>query len=217
MISATLQTNTPEQQTALAALGIKSQDLDQVGTRILASYNQATPHDTANAAGTYAYLAAVRAARDILCPLGWVPLRKDSLEFVVQTERNLFLLVSSGDKNTGVVGSDPKTKNPKGTQTRKVVARNADQLLLWPDAEPLEKVLNDGSISTWFLLYHVSPKEGVMRMELSLPVSFDMEEFKVNGWQQRIILDSVEFSPSPTFQDPEFASDFEIEIKRKAI
>lgn len=215
-MTTTLQPNTPEQQKTLKTLGINPQLLCEIGTRILAAYNQATPHDAANAAGSFAYFAAVKASRDILCPQGWAPLRKHNLEFVVQLGRNLLLLVSSGDKNTGFVGDvEPKTKNPKGNQTRKVVAKNANQLYLWPEMEPPEHILDFDSAPAWFLLYHIDPKEGIMRMELSLPIGFDIEELRVDGWKQRIILQSIEFNPSPTLPDSDFADEFEVEIRRK--
>jgi hypothetical protein len=217
MQTATLQPNTQEHREALKTLGLKVSDLTEIGTRILAGYNRATPHDAANAAGSFAYFDAVKAPRDILRTSGWIPFQKFHIEFTAHPEMNLLLMVSSGDKNTGFFGVDPKTKNPKGNQTLKVVNNNAKQMSFWPEMEPQRQTLIIDSAPTWILLYHVNPKDNLMRMELSLPIHFDLEGDCVDGWRQRIILDPIGFSPSSAPPEQDFASDFDIEIKRKTL
>ena len=70
---------------------------------------------------------------------------------------------------------------------------------------------------TWILLYHFDVKKGQMRMELSLPKTFDWDERKVTGWEKRIILEPIAFDADSIeiFPDPEFDPEIEIKIRRK--
>jgi len=204
----------PRHTNAMNDLGLKLGWFKEIGQKVLTSYLQATPNDAANAAGTYAYLAAVRAVRDILCKNGWEIQRRHNLELTVLTEREIVLLVSSGDKYTGNEGYEPHTKNPKGTQTQEIVDRNLGQKSLWKEMEP--KACGDlDKAPTWILLYHIDLKNNEMRMEVSLPISFDTQEWKVNGWEKRVILPSIEFDVTPVDITPDFAPEIEIEINRR--
>ncbi len=210
----TLIPNTIEHANSMNDLGFKPEWFKEIGQRVLTSYLQATPNDAVNAAGTYAYLAAVRAVRDILCKNGWEIQRRHNLELTVLTEKEIVLLVSSGDKYTGKEGKEPQTKNPKGTQTQDIVDQNLGQMFLWEKME--RKACGDlDKAPTWILLYHVDLKNNEMRMEVSLPISFDLQELKVNGWKKRVILPSIEFDVTPEEITPDFAPDIEIEIKRR--
>ena len=212
----TLIPNTIEHTATMNDLGFKPEWFKEIGERVLTSYLQATPNDAANAAGTYAYLAAVRAVRDVLFRNGWEIQREHNLEMTVLAEREIVLLVSSGNRFTGNEEYEPQTKNSKGTQTQKIVDQNYTQLLLpWKETEPKTCVSLDKA-STWILLYHIDRKSNEMRMEVSLPISFDMQELKVNGWEKRLILPSIKFDATPKDITPEFAPEIKVEIKRKS-
>lgn len=216
MKDTTLIPNTIEHTNIINDLGLEAEWLKEIGQRLLTSYQQATPNDAANAAGTYAYLGAVRAVRDILCTKGWEKQRECNLELTILTEREIVLLVSSGDKYTGHENHEPHTKNPKGTQTQKVIDTNCrQQLFPWKKTEQKACVSLD-NVTTWILLYHVDTKNNEMRMEISLPISFDMHEFKVNGWEKRILLPSIKFDETHKNIIPEFAPESNIEIKLRS-
>jgi hypothetical protein len=213
MKSTILILGTPEHINTMNDLGFELEWFDEIGQRVLTSFLQATPNDAANVAGTYAYLAAVRAVRDILCTNGWEKQREHNLELTVLTEREIVLLVSSGDKYTGHESYKPHTKNPKGTQTQKVVDQNYRQRLFpWEKIEP-KACMSLDKATTWILLYHIDTKNKEIRMEVSLPISFDIHEFKVNGWEKRVILPSIKFDETPKDITPEFAPESNIEIK----
>ena len=218
MLLPIIQPNTDEHTQKLHSFGLSVNIFVEVGTRILAAYNQTTPNDAANAAGTYAYLAAVRALRDVLAAYGWQPHKKLNLEMVKPPSGRFFIIPSSGDKYTGFDGIEPKTRNPKGNQTIDLVARNRrnrNQGSLFPDMEPVIPVFDPESTPTWFLLYHIDKKE--MRMELALPVNIDIDDLRVDQWRERIKLESIKFdhTPIPPTFTPEFTPDFDIEIRRK--
>lgn len=216
MQSSTIQPGTPEHRQALGSLGLPLDSFTEIGTRILAAFNQATPNDAANAAGSYAYFAAVRALRDGLCSLGWESYTKHNLEMVVSPERQMAIIVSSGDKNTGLNGQEaPKTKNQKGNKTREIVASNQIQMYLFSEMEPPQPIYDQEAITTWFLLYHVDLINSEMRMELSLPVNMDLTDLRVDRWSRRINLSSINFDPIPTVHTDGSKTEFEIEIRRK--
>lgn len=215
MQSATMLPDSPDQINALDNLGLKQEMLLDVGLRILTAYSLATPHDAVGAAGTYAYLAAVKSIRDILKKEGWEPLQENNMEMINHQEQNINILVSSGDRFTGKKEREPSNKNPKGTRTSQIVSNNPRQPYLFPamnKAAQLEK----GSTPTWFLFYHVDLKQEEMRMELSLPSSYDLERRKIHGLVERIILSPVEFDGYNIEIEEEFAPEFEFEIKRKS-
>ena len=126
MQTTTYQPNTTDHQNILQTLGLQEKHLREIGTRALASYTSTTDDDAIGAAGQYAYLAAVRATREFLRPVGWTRYKKkgQNIEFAALPSKNILLCTSSGDKNTGLE-AEPKTKNPKGAQTQRIVNNNA--------------------------------------------------------------------------------------------
>lgn len=210
-----LEPNSHEHNTSLYALGLKLEWLQEIGARILTAFSQTTRHDALNAPGSYAYFAAVRSTRDILCLQGWSVYRQSNLELIRHEKKDISLLVSSGDKYTGDKDVEPSTKNPKGTQTIKIVVQNSQCLYLFPEMnEPFLR--KPESSPTWFLLYHIDPFKEKMHMELSLPTSFDKQELKVYGWRQRLLLPDIDFSSSSITIAPDFTTDPVIEVRRKS-
>lgn len=206
--------NTSPQLEIINTLGLKNEWLQEIGKRALAAYNQTTANDAASAAGSYAYFAAVRGTRDILRPQGWEPDVRHNLELTENSESNISIIVSSGDKYTGIESGTPKTKNTKGNQTHKIVSFNANQYRL-PTME--YKVKNISLQKTWILLYHVDMKRKEMRIELSLPIKIDIDDLRVSEWHQRIIVPSIDFRNTPSIHndDETHISEYKVELQRK--
>ncbi|MCW5212330.1 hypothetical protein VU04_05420 [Desulfobulbus sp. TB] len=179
----------------------------------MAEYRRTTAHDAVTASGSYAYLEAVRCVRDLLCRKGWEKITKNSLEITALPERQVNVIVSSGNKYTGNKRIDPSTKNRKGKQTQKIVRSNMEQLPLFPELN--QAVHKSDSNSTWIFLYHVDIKAAEMRMELSLPVEFHKDTKQVNKWEKRIILPSISFDTFDSTPKPATAPEAEIEIAIK--
>ena len=198
----------------LNEIGINKQAMVDIGNRILAGASQTTHHDAINASGSYAYLAGVRALRDVLCLQGWKKNPKGNLELTSHPDKDVHLLVSSGNKYTGDRHSLPRTKNKKGSQTKNVVHQNAHHPYLFPEMNQIFKPKPDAS-QTWFVLYYIDRKKSEMRMEVSLPISFDENELRVTGWIKRIILDPIKLDHSPIVQEPEYAEIPPFDISRK--
>jgi hypothetical protein len=200
----------------LEGYGLPTIDLlGQITERMLSASLQATPHDALNAAGTFAYLAGVRAKRDILVPHGWVPERINNLELTAHPDRKVALMVASGDKLTGNVDDEhhPRTRNHKGSQTTNRVNFNSRQLTFlgdgW-DAPSNKKAISN----TWILLSHIDRVAKEMRFEISLPIGMD-DSGHVDRWEKRLIIPSIPFGDKPIPVKPDFAPDAEIIIRRR--
>jgi len=212
-----IQPGTQEHKHALESFGLTPSIFQDIGARIFGGYSQATPNDVQTAAGTYAYFTAIRALRDILCPLGWELHREGNIEMVLAASSQFAITASSGDKNTGRNEDEPQTRNSKGSQTSELVFKNRNQTCLFPEMESNQPSYDPDRTPTWFLLYHVDSDKDEIRMELSLPIDIDVDTLKVNQWKERIILSEVKFDGTPINKanQHELYSDFDIEIKRK--
>ncbi len=195
--------------------GLRSEWIEEVAEKILTAFNQVTPNDAVCAAGFYSYLTGVRALRDVVCPKGWERLRENNLEITRNPENGVALLVSSGDINTGNKNKTPKTKNPKGEGTKKIVSQNSDGCHLWPEFD--EKHTKEVSVGQyWYFLYCVDLNKKQMRTEISLPVGKDFFGSRIDDWKIRIIPPAIDFEPSVVITNPEFAETFDFEIRRKS-
>jgi len=206
--------DTPRHFDQLQELGLEIEWLTEVGLKALAAYNQTTVHDALTAPGTYAFFEAVRSLRDILCPKGWEIVRQHNLELTKHPDHNTLIIISSGTKDTGKEYGHPMTKNPKGKQTKKVVAYNAKQIRL-PGMEYNFDVKEEGQATVWMLLYYIDMARAEMRLELSLPIKMDIDEMRVDGWHKRIVLPSIKLDPTPILSHPEFAPELPLELKRR--
>lgn len=196
----------------LRKIGIK--ELREIGEKILTAYRRATPHDALAAAGEFAYLEGVCSLRNILCPRGWEKKSDNNLELTVSPEKEISIVVSSGNKYTGNEKILPSTRNKKGKQTRRIVYSNVEQLHI-PGFKKRTK--EQTCYSTWIYLYYIDNKNCEMRMELSLPIQFD-KNLKITNWQKRIILSPIPFDPTstPVILSHKSAPEPEIEIRRRA-
>ena len=191
MYARVITPSSPDYFESLEELSLTPKHLLEIGSRALSAYNQGTDNDAKVAPGTRAYLEAIKAKRDLLCPEGWDKKCENGIELTVNQKSGISLIVSSGDKNVAVYERFPKTKNKKGRETVSIVLENNRQHFL-PDFEP--KISNVVKGKTWVLLYHFDVKNRQLRLELSLPVEMDMDNLRVTGWDKRIILPPIDFS-----------------------
>jgi len=204
-----------EHNDALGGIGLNRRALFEICEKILSGASQITENDAVNASGSYAYLAGVRAKRDVLRKDGWKVSRKGNLELTSHPTKDIHLLVSSGDKHTGDPNASPRTKNQKGSQTKQVVYRNSRCPFLFPEMNRPFQAEQDSS-QTWFILYHLDKDKSEMRIEVSLPISFDENDLRVTGWIKRIIIDSIQFDSSILKQEPDYAEIPQYDLIKKA-
>lgn len=199
--------------TRLEALGLKAPPLINAVQAGESARKTATENHPSNAGGILAFLATVKAVRDNLVPQGWAVRCLKNLEVTVSPDGSHGLIVTGGDRNTGIEGVDPKSRNPKGSQTARFVHNN-QQFDFWPDtvAEPESKELPP---NTWVLMYFSDSQKEEVRVELSLPIAID-DRARISEWKERIFLGSFpsgSFTPSP---DAEFDEEQAIPVVRKS-
>ena len=166
-----------------------------------------TPFDPKPTPGYEAWRWTVRSLREALATRGWRATDRNNLPLVVDPSSNLAVIVTSGDTGTGLTDGEPKTRYPKGPQTRRCIRVNRKQLLLWDsDGQDLVPTPNEDEMTTWMLVVCAAPildpqsRQVVgtqARCELSLPAAID-EEGYVDEWAERIILPTVRIESEGT-------------------
>lgn len=161
------------------------------------------------ARGIIMWAETVAVLREHLRSEGWVKTDKGNYELVVNEKDGLAIVVTTGDEATGMVGSEPSNKCPKGVNTVEAVETN-NQLDMFSELLPTVREIQ--GITTWVLLMNLAKNE--VRCELSLPSS--ISNGKINGWKERIILPSMPLEDdSVEIQVPDLP-DIEVPIKKKA-
>jgi len=207
--------NPQETISKLENLGLTHSILEEIIKRSQLARSNTTDNHPNNSGGTYAWHEAVCAARDILCPLGWLKQEANNKELTVNPSRTIAIDISGGTKDTGLKSGFPQTRNPKGKQTKMLVNHNQGQLFEFNvDLEHVEYPTDE--YQTWVLLYYFenSSKKKEIRYELSLPIS--MEHNKIVGWSERIICAPLALNKIivPVHEN-EYAPEVDVEISVK--
>ncbi|MEM8445545.1 hypothetical protein Q4R95_19670, partial [Morganella morganii] len=86
------------------------------------------------------------------------------------------VIITSGDKDTGLIDGNPRTKNAKGNAVRRAVEKNNYNLELFPsndvfddNLDELEAISTLDPTKTYVLLYYFDFSSKEVRCELSLP------------------------------------------------
>lgn len=133
----------------------------------------------------YAFWAeTVAELRNQLRIHGWDKTDDRNYERTVNSEKDIAIVVTTGDEGTGCAKLNASNRNSKGTNTVDAIEENIFQLSLpnLDDSQPVENISN--SCITWILLFHVAENE--VRSELSLPLQIN--KGKILSWKERIIL-----------------------------
>ncbi|TDB48258.1 hypothetical protein [Photorhabdus khanii] len=153
---------------------------------------------------------------------GWSYVLTDGLELTINSTLGLSVVVSSGDKDTGLADGSPRTKNAKGNATKNIVNNNQTlELFSSNEVTPITDTVSPvDSTKTYVFLYFFDLDKQEVRCELSLPdgMSNYFSQNKIDSWAERIILPSVSFSsavePNKHKQE-EFTEEFDIPVSRK--
>lgn len=151
----------------------------------------------------------VAVLREQLRPDGWIKLGKGNYELVVDESNNLAIVVTTGDKATGIVGAEPSNNCPKGVNTAEAVETN-NQIDMFCELLPTETDIQ--GYTTWMLLIHLASDE--VRCELSLPSS--ISNGRINGWKERIVLPSMPLDDDTLEIALPDLPDIEVSVKKKA-
>jgi len=139
---------------------------------------------------------------------GWKALQQNGMPILINSERGVTIVITSGDENTGLNDFPlPKTKNSKGHVTESFVGRNYDLFEKVNDIDA--QVASIDKHQTWVLLYTFDKSKSEVRYELSLPtntaISGTKGKIKICDWQTRIVFPAINFDE---FSLSEFNTDF---------
>lgn len=201
---------------SLVSLGLTEEILLNAAMSGYLALIDRTPHHPEFATGITAWGEVVSRLRAGLAPLGWQYDDRHNYARSINVEKQVAIVVATGDSNTGISGSIPATKSPKGSKTIRALKKNRDlqgvQQLCLPGFQP-ESEENDQNLTTWIYLYHCAENE--IRSELSLPLNIGNGRY-INTWQQRIILRPLPLGSSSIEIKPPDQPEIDINIKRRA-
>ena len=207
----------------LAAMGLNVEDFTFAMSRAIYESRRSSPLHPRTDAMTRGWSETVAAFRESVLSdsRGWNFTRSDGLEFTINSELGLSIIITSGDKDTGRIDGFPKTKNSKGSATENLVNNNFNlELFSMNEVTPIvEKESIIDSTKTYVFLYHFDLSNEEVRCELSLPggMSGANGYNKIDNWLERIILPSIPFSAGINISESEkdFSEDVDIQISRK--
>ena len=196
-----------EVRAALGELGLTRTDLLQVAEHAKWARNSTTVWDPPGYAGWRQYAKATRTMRILHIERRpesqrWRKNNKGGLSRTIDPAGRIAIVVSSGSLGTGDSDGQPRTENPKGSQSRQGLRVNRRQLALFDEDDPL---VNHWEPTLWILLIRVCGDE--VFSELSLPLGCDYTG-RIEEWHTRIILGGGSDEISETSVD----DDFEIEV-----
>ncbi len=150
--------------------------------------------------------------RDLVTARGWKVDRARGYETAAHPSNAMCVALSAGSADTGRTDAIPKTRNPKGEMTKRMVARNSRQLSLGSGNSEFagagEPTVADEQRVTWLLLHYYDRVKGEIRLELSCPS--EMTGKQISQWRERLILAPVPFDG--TVQTPIDFDDEDVEI-----
>lgn len=199
---------------ALACLGLTESALLAAAMQGYLARTNCTANHPPLFPSLFAWAETVRALREQLAPLGWVRNDEKNYSRTVHPEGRIAIAVATGNEATGVSGESPITKSVKGPSTIEAVEINRLQMWLLGMEPPTATTDEDESQpTTWLLLIHHANNE--IRSELSQPFEIGSDG-RINGWRERILLQSMPLDPEPLAITPPSQPDLDVEIRRKA-
>jgi hypothetical protein len=160
-----------------------------LGEGLLARLNCTESHPPAYR-GMVAWGESVRALRDELAALGWLPSNEGNSAMVVNEAGDIGITVVLGDDGTGDETRSVSTKYARGPKTFQYVRANATQLSYLPTGSSKDAAAPTAPPSNWMLLHHLDLTARELRCELSLPIRIG-DDARPDVWRERNILEPI--------------------------
>lgn len=195
----------------LSELGLSPEILVRAVTEGQLAYSNCTDNDPRIFSGLAVWARMNRSLREQLIPLGWTKSEQRCQPITLSREKDVAIVVFSGDDSTGCSDRIPQPRNPKGTATLAAVEMNKQQLILFPEYR------NDGNPTpdrlTWVLLF--SRIQDFVRCELSLPSTVE-KDGTVMTWAERIILPAIKLGHDLVDSESTDEPPVHVEVIRKS-
>ncbi|MFQ0829076.1 hypothetical protein AAH211_11220 [Serratia fonticola] len=214
-------------QIFLTNMGIDEQDIIDALTAALYERRRTTKLHPVIDGGFRFWSELVASLRSVLISKdnGWTMVRQNRMELVSNPTHGVNLIITSGDKDTGLVDGWPKTKNAKGEATMSIVSSNSDTIEMFPSEHPmlstdglsLTPVSSADNTKTYIVLYYYDAGKQEIRCEISFPVGMKVVNgfAKVNYWSERLIISPLPFDGADIFPEEDFTDDVSISIEMK--
>lgn len=179
-------------------LGISDSALQAAIEDGLYEIRQSTDLDAKTDPGSRAWGAVIRGLRRELLAdnADWSFTFVNGLNLTHNKKQGLNILVMSGDKYTGLLEGEPKSKNPKGSATEVLVGENYSLFNSEPTVSSISKKNKDiDSTINCVLLYFFDFAKKEVRYELSIPVGMtdSAGKTRIAAWEERNILPALPF------------------------
>ncbi|MGE5034961.1 MULTISPECIES: hypothetical protein [Yersinia] len=216
-----------DSQTCLAKMGIDEQNIIDALTAALYERRRTTKLHPVIDGGFRFWSELVASLRSVLISkdCGWTMVRQNRMELVSNPTHGINLIITSGDKDTGLADGWPKTKNAKGEATMSIVSSNSDTIEMFPSEHPMHStdgltlipVSSADSTKTYIVLYYYDAGKQEIRCEISFPVGMKVVNgfAKVNYWSERLIISPLPFDGADIFPEEDFTDDVSISIEMK--
>lgn len=160
----------------------------------LGARNDVTRASAPTAAGVQQWLKTVEDLRTILSRLQWKIHEHQNCPFISSPEREVSIVVMTGNSETGKEGFDePTNQAEKGSVAEGYVQSNLNQLELFNNGSLKVARRKAKETQVWALLYHYDKSLKQLRFELSLPTGFSRK--KITQWGERLIFGAVPNGP----------------------
>ena len=112
----------------LQSMGLTVDDFNFAVSRAIYESRRSSPLHPRTSAMSRAWEEVVAALRESLLSglKGWNYIFNSGLEYTINSKLGLSIIVTSGNKDTGVFEGFPKSKNAKGAATENMISRNLD-------------------------------------------------------------------------------------------
>ncbi len=213
-----------ERAAKLHALGLDEATVQEMVIRGFVKRQTCTAFHPPSYPGYSQWGETVAASRELLVSRDWSFSDANNLSRVISPDEKVAVIVSTGDDNTarneyryGEI--QPRTKHPKGTETRLAVEANEPTLFDMLSEEKVERAITPrpDHQATWMLLIATTKRE--VRYELSLPKTQDGEGY-VCEWSERIIFPPIEIDSlaarydNRDDDDDEGTADIDVPVER---
>lgn len=174
-------------EVALEKLGLSLRGLREVLVRIASARFGAVKTDARMAAGMFAYLAAVRAMREVFAPDGWDELWCENIEGIFHPELNIRVIYQSCEGACINQSGYPLVTRDKGPAAARIV--DLSQGYLFEDmALEAERLAREASAPLWILLVSFEKGEEGYKIAAELSRPGPIENKKFTYFSDRIFI-----------------------------
>lgn len=179
----------------LEMLGLTFEDFDTAAKKAYRECQDLPPYAYSLDKHNRFFYAFIKHFRARMLEKGWKYNDKYNLNRTMPSNKKYTIIFSSGDKNVCSLEQTPATKNKKGEISKVIITMNNYlQLSFYEDLRKTSPDIPErydiAKIPHWFCLFKRAGEKN--QIELSLPLSMNNKNKKIEEWSERIILPEID-------------------------